>query len=338
MDTLRLETQVLFSVLKNLTSKSDAQDLILALRDELNNHFDDALVAVYELHAIRQPHNREQRLTGMDCLKELPPLQIDAHPAMSKAYDTHKEVRNTSPANGSEVIFPIELYDNSISHLVKLNHGYKDCDDEDVLVGLVGIFRDIFRSIHERGYDPLTRILNRQAFDMTVSKLASEACPLDDSASDSDKQYSFIAIFDIDRFKSINDQYGHALGDETLVLFAQTIRSVSRQQDLFFRYGGEEFVLFLYDVNFLRASKVLERCREAVETKRFPQVGQVTVSVGFAKLENNIHPLENLSRADKALYYAKNNGRNQIHSYDKLLAKSLITPVEALESQVDFWD
>ena len=127
-------------------------------------------------------------------------------------------------------------------------------------------------------------------------------------------------------------------GDETLVLFAQTIRSILRQEDLFFRYGGEEFVVLVKDVEHEQALQVLERCRIAIESRRFPQVGRVTVSIGFADLDENFHPIENLSKADKALYFIKRNGRNQVLSYEKLLEEGLLEPIPFKEGAFDFWD
>lgn len=333
-----LNIQTLFTLLKKLTSQTDSEELLVTLNDVLENRFKDVEVTVYELHSLRQPLKKEQEIRGLDCLQRQKPIVIDHHPKMLEAFQSGQDVHLSEMMDGNRVVFPIKLYDNSISHLILLSHKYHHGGTEDILLGLMEIFRDLFRGIHEKGYDPLTRILNRQAFDVTVNKLTYELQPQPEVKLDRVKNFTFICIFDIDRFKQINDNYGHALGDETLVLFAQTIRTVCRQQDLFFRYGGEEFVLFLHEVDYLRAARILERCREAVETRRFPQVGQVTVSIGFAKMKPDLHPLEILSRADKALYYAKHNGRNQVHSYDKLLSRGAITPVESFGGEVDFWD
>tara|TARA_R110000850_G_scaffold270954_1_gene404476 strand:+ start:472 stop:900 length:429 start_codon:yes stop_codon:yes gene_type:complete len=138
--------------------------------------------------------------------------------------------------------------------------------------------------------------------------------------------------------KNINDLYGHAIGDETLVLFAQIIRTALRQEDLFFRYGGEEFVILVKDVKLEQAQHALERCRQAIEARRFPQVGRVTVSIGFADLDNTFQLVENLSKADKALYFIKKNGRNQVISYEELVEKGLLEPISIKDSAIDFWD
>jgi diguanylate cyclase (GGDEF)-like protein len=190
--------------------------------------------------------------------------------------------------------------------------------------------------LHEKGYDPLTRILNRQAFDQVATDLSYTDKQI--SSSGTDRSFKAIAILDIDKFKLINDNYGHAIGDETLVLFAQTIRSVLRQDDLFFRYGGEEFVVLVKQAHSEEAFTALERCREAIEARRFPQVGQVTVSIGYADLTPKSQLASVLSKADKALYHIKKHGRNQVQSYEHLLAKGLLEEVKTIEGSADFWD
>ncbi len=301
-------------------------------------NFSGAFIAVYELQATRNDESKKQFLLCVDVLNENEPIVLEEDNILTEAYNTRSEVSRRVDKTRTELVVPVELYDKTISHLIKVSHPYQNSTACDLLEGLLDIFRDIFRSLHEKGYDPLTRILNRQAFDQIASDLAygsgfrSSIQPLEV------RQFKAIAILDIDHFKAINDRFGHAIGDETLVLFAQTLRSVLRQEDLFFRYGGEEFVVLVKDVDSEQAQIVLERCREAIANRRFPQVGEVTVSIGFADLEPQSHPVETLSMADKALYYIKQNGRNQVHSYNLLVDSGKLTPIEPREGSIDFWD
>jgi diguanylate cyclase (GGDEF)-like protein len=330
-----MEIQRLFKLIKSLTQQTNLRDLITALNSLLDNNFKNVELVVYELLSTRVDNNKSQCLICVDCLGNAESILLSDESDFSEAYIDKEEVYSKDGKSISKVTFPVVLYDKSISHLITIKHAYKDKSATELLIGLMQIFTDVFRSLHEKGYDPLTRILNRQAFDQVVTDLALSKNRL---LNDSDKQYKAIAILDIDKFKSINDQYGHAIGDETLVLFAQTIRAVLRQEDLFFRYGGEEFVVLVKEVHIEQAHNVLERCRAAIEIRRFPQVGQVTVSIGFSDLDADSHPIENLSKADKALYYIKNNGRNQVQSYEQLLAEELLEPVEPIEGAIDFWD
>ena len=92
-----------------------------------------------------------------------------------------------------------------------------------------------------------------------------------------------------------------------------------RHHDRLYRFGGEEFVILLEPTDRSNARKVLERFRARVETYAFPQVGRVTVSIGFARITALDAPSNVIGDADQALYYAKHHGRNQVCSYEHLL-------------------
>lgn len=333
-----MDTRYVFRLLRELTGQTSTQGLITTFANILNAKFSGVELIVYELHNNRADQSKEHGLLCIDCIRETDPVILADDSTLNQAFN-NKEAVQVIEADGSYMlVLPVELYDKSISHLVKVTHHYQDDENQDLLIGLVEVFNDIFRMLHERGYDPLTRTLNRQAFDQFASGIAY-ANKLPERRSQFDNHcFNGIAILDIDNFKSINDRFGHAIGDETLVLLSQTIRSVLRQDDMFFRYGGEEFVVFIKEVDETQSISVLERCRQEVENRSFPQVGQVTISIGLATLSSESHPLESLSMADKALYYAKSNGRNQVQSYEKLLDDNKLEPVEPIEGSADFWE
>ena len=333
-----MDTHTIFSLIRHMTSQTNALDLVLAFKELLVANFPGVMATVYELQSLRSEPAKAKQWVCVDCLGEKETQVLANHSVMQRAWDKPGDVECGTEDKRQAVAMPVELYDKTISHMILLSHPFKAGNAKEILIGFAHIFRDVFRSIHERCYDPLTRILNRQAFDMVASRLALGAGHSSGITNGNRGKVRHIAILDIDRFKSINDTHGHALGDETLVLFAQTVRSVLRQDDQFFRYGGEEFVLLIKDVDEQQAHEVLERCRTAIERRRFPQVGQVTISIGFAQLDEQFHPLENLSKADKALYYSKNNGRNQVNYYEKLVHGGLVEALEISESEVDFWD
>ena len=130
-------------------------------------------------------------------------------------------------------------------------------------------------------------------------------------------------MIDIDHFKRVNDRFGHLYGDEVLILMANLLRTSFRAYDRIFRFGGEEFVVLLRSATEGKALQVLERFREKVQAYDFPQVGQVTVSIGFASIGAGA-PIEIVGRADQALYFAKEHGRNQVCFYDHLLAQGAL--------------
>jgi diguanylate cyclase (GGDEF)-like protein len=123
-----------------------------------------------------------------------------------------------------------------------------------------------------------------------------------------------IALFDLDRFKQINDTHGHLAGDAVIRTAIEVIKRQCRHGDLVGRYGGEEFVLCLPGTRLLNAMETVERIRDALVATEVMHEGRritVTVSIGVAALQSNESIEQWLSRADKALYEAKRNGRNR---------------------------
>lgn len=335
-NTTLMDIKTIFGLLGHLTSQTSIKDLTLALSELMVANFSGVHVIVYEVQGGRTEDSKRNCIVGLDCLQMSPSVYLHEESQYLEAYQSKEELGWSDQSGLKHLVIPVELYDRTISHLIVASHPYKEGNALDLLQGLLRIFTDIFRNIHEKGYDPLTRILNRQAYDQIVTNIAysSKKSQLIKGVT---KSFSTIAILDIDHFKTINDQYGHAIGDETLVLFAQTIRSILRQEDLFFRYGGEEFVIFVKETEPTQNSLIVERCRKAIESRRFPQVGLVTVSIGYANLNTAEHPSDSLSKADKALYYSKQNGRNQAQSYEKLIAQKLLEPLEVQHGSADFW-
>lgn len=152
--------------------------------------------------------------------------------------------------------------------------------------------------------DPLTRIMNRRG----LYEKVQHQNPYKDKIS--------VMIFDIDKFKSVNDTYGHGVGDEVIKTIAATVAPMLRQEDHFARWGGEEFVVTLRTLDLEDAQNSAERLRAKIETVKFPQVGKVTCSFGVSSPKNETMTLDAIvENADKALYEAKRMGRNRVCSW-----------------------
>ena len=123
-------------------------------------------------------------------------------------------------------------------------------------------------------------------------------------------------MLDIDHFKNINDTYGHLIGDQVLIAVAKAILKCLRPTDMPVRYGGEEFTIFLPGTSVENAKVVGERLRAAIETTPIPLPNgdtlSVTVSVGFTERKNDDTVEAIIKRADDALYFAKESGRNRV--------------------------
>jgi diguanylate cyclase (GGDEF)-like protein len=121
-----------------------------------------------------------------------------------------------------------------------------------------------------------------------------------------------LAILDVDHFKVVNDTYGHSVGDEILIDLVNLIEGNIRCIDQLFRYGGEEFVLLLPDVDRKNLEAMMQRMRTTLHKSLKSPAGTVTVSFGLADLRTDDDVTQWFSRADQALYQAKATGRDRI--------------------------
>jgi diguanylate cyclase (GGDEF)-like protein len=173
--------------------------------------------------------------------------------------------------------------------------------------------------------DALTELLNRKTFDgaflkATIEQNLSVIGNQDDRRDVATAGSYWLAMIDIDHFKRVNDNFGHLIGDEVLLLLARLMRSSFRFYDQLYRFGGEEFVVLMRCEEEVDAIRVLDRLRVNTEEYKFPQVGTITISIGFSEVKIGDTPSGAIERADKSLYHAKSHGRNQVCSYAALVA------------------
>ena len=216
--------------------------------------------------------------------------------------------------------------------------GYKT-----MVEGFVRIYENHLYILSESERDTLTGLFNRRSFDSRLNKLLELQKIKDNRLETEDERRkentttsTWIVEMDVDHFKNVNDTFGHMYGDEVLLLLSQLMRKSFRQTDLLFRFGGEEFVVILAPTEDEDALSALERFRQKVADFSFPQVGQVTISIGYAQIQNGDYPPTVLDKADKALYFAKNNGRNQVCGYEMLLGKGQIVEQAVVDDVVLF--
>ena len=157
--------------------------------------------------------------------------------------------------------------------------------------------------------DPLTGIPNRLAYDRRLEEELARF-----------KRYGApfaLLVWDVDRFKSINDTYGHAAGDKVLTVIARLLRGRVRETDLTARYGGEEFVILMPETDAAHAEPVADKLRQAIAATEFHFRGKrvpITASCGLTESRPGDDAQSLFQRADTALYRAKENGRNRVES------------------------
>lgn len=165
--------------------------------------------------------------------------------------------------------------------------------------------------IEQADKDPLTGIMNRSGFEQAYSRMRAV---LHDK-----KQPLSLFMMDLDHFKTINDTFGHAVGDKVLMHFVSLLRNSLREEDVIGRIGGDEFAVLLPNLRKADAAKIAERIRKNVDASRLTEEGSqigYTVSIGIAGVEKSDSYLsEVLTQADSALYQAKHQDRNRTVIY-----------------------
>ena len=151
--------------------------------------------------------------------------------------------------------------------------------------------------------DQLTGLYNRRWLDETIGERLSKRRRRED-------QRFAVLMYDIDFFKSVNDTYGHEMGDAVLKELSNRVRALVRGDDVVGRWGGEEFLIIVNNVNLEEATGLAERIRESVAAEPFPTIGTITISIGVAYAQDDDTPVSLFARVDRALYEAKDSGRN----------------------------
>ena len=215
-------------------------------------------------------------------------------------------------------------------------------EQDDTFRGLIGVGRDITerkkaqesleetnvqleaeltlrkKMEHLANIDPMTNTYNRRFFSSTSVSIIKLALR--------EKKTFSVMIIDIDKFKEINDTYGHPIGDKVIIGLANTLKNRLRESDVIARVGGDEFAIILTDTDFEHAKDIAENLRDTVEKKGVlledKKRLKYTISIGVtdfsAETDKKIEEL--LKRADDGLYLAKENGKNQIGELQGLIS------------------
>lgn len=241
------------------------------------------------------------------------PRALNEVPAWHKCVTERRAVPYSLGGGTCRTVFPIASEREVIGILELETRARLSTRDSDLVCGILRIVKNHLALLDYSESDTLTGLLNRKTFETRFGKLRTG------SGAIVKEEPSWLGIVDIDKFKSINDTYGHLFGDEVLLLVAGLLKQAFRGTDQLFRFGGEEFIIVLDRATAPGAQVAFERLRRMIEEFRFPQIGQVTISLGYTRVSPKDAAGTSIERADAALYYAKHHGRNNVRSYEALV-------------------
>lgn len=272
------------------------------------------------------------RLTAGELAASADPAWIDLdqlprreeHPQRLEAFRSQGIVQVAGQP--SRTYFPVATDREHLGVMEVESDAPLDDRDQRMVMSILRIYRNFQGLLDYSERDTLTGLLNRKTFDESFMKTVAESGPVVVHDADAGRRHGgrcrhWLGVIDIDHFKRVNDSFGHLIGDEVLLLMSRLMRSSFRFDDRLYRFGGEEFVVLMRCADGEAAAHAFERLRGNVERHPFPQVGHITVSIGFTELKPGDTPNGAFERADKAVYFAKGHGRNQVRHHADLVAQ-----------------
>ena len=296
---------LVYRILYNQKTLNDKNDLI----NEVLNKNED-LIIISNLRNIKYSNNKFKDFFEIKSNNEIDKclfkifeakqgfLFISTHFTSNDFFEIYnkssddKKIVILKNKKGEDVIFKINI--------TKLNN-------DDYFINLTDITKYHIEKnnlMKEAFTDNLTGVYNRSMLNKIFEETLNES-------KENNKPFALI-IADIDFFKKCNDEYGHDVGDDVLINFANIINNKTRRDDIFARWGGEEFMLIIKETNLKNTIKIMNKIQEEIRKYKHPIAGKITASFGItlSKIEDNFKTM--YKRCDDALYKAKENGRDRI--------------------------
>ncbi len=298
-----------FKNLVDITEQRDIQRLELSLLKTAYGLLNPRSAAFFRQTSHNEPEISSEIVAG----------QVVCHPPDS----TNEEFTEWTSRENS-IIFSVPGTLGMIGYLVAECDSSPSTQQRTMVEGACKVYINFLEILEESRRDQLTGLLNRRTFDDHFQSVVNRMVEQNLEEPDSNRRPHqrddsfWLAMLDIDHFKRINDTYGHLFGDEVLILVSRFLSGAVRRNDAVFRFGGEEFIIILQAGSREVARLSFERLRRSIENHSFPQIGQVTVSIGVTCVDGSLIPPLLIGEADRALYHAKENGRNRLSFYDEL--------------------
>jgi diguanylate cyclase (GGDEF)-like protein len=254
-----------------------------------------------------------------------PWVTLDSLPEVNSVPIYVEALRDCRPVHedaGRRQVFPIDANNQGLALVDLRSPDPIERAQSELIQTLLEIYRNQVTLLDYGETDSLTGLLNRKTYDTTFYEAATRSRD-DERTPEPDRRapalQRWLAVVDIDHFKRVNDQHGHLIGDEMLLLVSGLMRSTFRFGDALYRFGGEEFVILLRAPERQHARAAFERLRSSLRNFDFPQVGNITASIGFTQIRDLDSPSAAFERADRAVYFAKQNGRDQVRCFEDLV-------------------
>ncbi|MEN4052438.1 MULTISPECIES: GGDEF domain-containing protein [Sulfurimonas] len=296
-DLKSLVSQMHKELLNNIDSQKEVN------KEMLISYLTDAIKSIKKIHDDEIDSIEHAKLAFTNAYKEIAQKSISSYKHTNGKFEELSKLHKMTLDEAKDHLIDIpnitEKFDEIQSYMLEevekanaiisqLTHQIKELEDDSNL-------------------DALTKVFNRRALERYLKKIMQKG---------SLKHELYLLILDIDDFKSVNDMYGHIVGDKVLIFIANLLRSTLRDGDKIFRYGGEEFVIILNRITKEKCQEITQRILQTISTSKLiykDNSVNVTTSIGVTKYIEGDTPDSLIDRADKALYHSKERGKNQLN-------------------------
>lgn len=324
--------QTVLTNLISLTNERDVYQLELLLAQSLYDLIQPLNSSSEKSVVVYRPVNVKKRLFNSVVIgktKQETLLSDALKTALVECFDEGEFLSLKNDEDSELNLYPLKNTANRTMAVIAIEATINDAQLHETITMLLQIHQNFAGLINDNEHDTLTGLLNRKSLDAKLNKVIEQKRMSAKRVDDQANAMHFLALFDIDHFKKINDEYGHLIGDDVLKSLSGLMKSSFREKDMLFRYGGEEFLGVFECANKKDIKHLLDRFRNTVSKHAFNEVGKVTISVGYTQI-NAFDELEDIvNRADQALYYAKGHGRNCLHHYEQLVETGKVQAIEA---------
>lgn len=330
-----MNEQIFDSVI-SLTGNEDIDSLEVSLLSTIAEYVYCKYTRIYEL-AKDYPNPQVDMKLQLHISEQEPHFQWQTNLRNSKPdtalvsnVQTNRRKQTLSSESDQELWFPIKGSENKLC-LYVCSPEFTE-ESKTLIAGFARVYGNYVKVLDESERDKLTGLLNRNSLERRLRNMLTRQAEVQQQLQEEfpqrtahDDACPWLVIVDIDHFKKVNDLFGHVCGDEVLLSLAQKLEGDFRSTDFVFRFGGEEFVIIMEATTRADAFRKLNDFRMEIAATKFPLVGSITISLGFTKAANEDFEQLILERADKALYYAKDNGRNSVYCYEHLVEEGKLS-------------
>ena len=296
-DLKSLVTQMHKELLENIDLQKEAN------KEQVIDYLEDAIKTIKKIDDDRIDSIEHAKLAFTNVYKEIATKSISSYKRSNGKFEEISKLQKETFEEFKPHFIDVPSITNKFDEIQ--THMTQEIQKaNDIIKMLSSQIKDLEEDSH---LDGLTKVFNRRALNKYLEQITKKGTL---------QHELHLLILDIDDFKSINDTYGHIVGDKILIFISNILRKTLRDGDKIFRYGGEEFVIILNRIQTQKCQEIAKRILHNISTNSLLYKGKtvtVTMSIGSTKYINGDTPESLIERADRALYRSKAAGKNQLN-------------------------